>query len=236
MTGTNGLFQAGAVGVTPLLVYSDADARAQSYFHNHPTVGYLSFPVPPGGLVTALVPYLLYRHGRNHSDPETLAAAYASGQALLIAFTWQTTLKAFTGRREPIGDPEEGVSERSRGFRLGFLRGGLFHGWPSGHAMTIAAMMTSLATYYPESSALRWGTLATTLYTAVGVTAVFGGQMHWLSDGVAGTLMGIAIGRAVGSYFRARVDGETPETGAPRATIAPLLAPGRTGVVISLRP
>ena len=183
-----------------------------------------------------LVPYLLYRHGRNHNDAETLGAAYASGQAFLIAFAWQTTLKAFTGRKEPIGDPEEGVSERSRGFRFGFLRGGVFHGWPSGHAMTITAMMTSLTTYYPESRALRWGTVATTAYTVIGVTAVLGGRMHWLSDGVAGAMMGIAIGRAVGSYFRARVDGEAPATAPPRVTIAPLLAPGRTGLALSLRP
>jgi hypothetical protein len=56
-------------------------------------------------------------------------------QAAGLAFLYNNILKAVTGRLPPEtghGDPET----QARTFQFGFLEGGLFNGWPSGHMMT----------------------------------------------------------------------------------------------------
>ena len=233
VTGWNSVYHLAGAGITPVLITQDIDSRVQEHFHEHKSIGYLTFPVAPAGLMAAVVPYLLYRRGTQTGNRETLGAAYATGQAVLLAFSYQTLLKAFTGRADPIGNPPEGVAERSRDFRFGFLRRGVFHGWPSGHAMTITALMSSLTTYYPENRTLRLWSYATVLYTVVGVTSLAGGEMHWFSDGVAGALMGWAIGRTVGSSFRQKVRSTEPDerTG---LRLVPFLTPQRRGIVLCI--
>ena len=69
----------------------------------------------------------------------------AAAQAVLVSFAATNLLKAVTGRLPPDAETPHDVDRRSRRFRFGFLPGGgVFHGWPSGHAMTNMALAASL--------------------------------------------------------------------------------------------
>jgi membrane-associated phospholipid phosphatase len=79
-------------------------------------------------------------------------------------------------------------------------------------------MMSALMAYYPSSRWLRIGGYAAIAYSVAGVSAFGGGRMHWLSDGVAGALMGYAIGWTVGRQLRALADGQAGHSARLRTT------------------
>jgi hypothetical protein len=67
-------------------------------------------------------------------------------------------------------------------------------------------------------------------YMLAMVSAEHQGQFHWFSDGVAGGLMGYAIGRTVGRNMRAHVSGEKIIEEKKSVDVLPLLGPGKTGL------
>ncbi len=145
----------------------------------------------------------------------------AAAQAVLVSFAATNLLKAATGRLPPDAETPRDVKERSRRFRFGFLRGGVFHGWPSGHAMTNMALAASLSSYYGDSGLARYCGYGWAAYVMAAATIGDQGGVHWLSDVVAGGLMGWAIGRAVGVGFA-------------RGRPQPLAASGHLGLQLSL--
>jgi hypothetical protein len=155
---------------------------------------YLGYGLPllaGGGLLTA---------GFVADSQREIVASGAVLQSTLLALGYQSVLKAFTGRRPPPRGAV-GNDEASRQFRFGFMRGGIHYGWPSGHMMTTTAVVTSLLEVYPDSAwiAAAGGTLVTGMFASVALHEA--SSMHWFSDMVAGTLMGVAIGRGVGAGF-----------------------------------
>lgn len=146
-------------------------------------------------------------------DPGLVGAGAAGMQAVGIAFLYNNILKAVTGRLPPETDHPDPAGQ-ARSFKFGFLRGGLFNGWPSGHMMTNSTLAASLAAYRPDLAWLRWSALA--YAAAVGAAVTWGarGDIHWISDTVAGGLMGGAIGWTVGAGFRNSASGAAArETG-----------------------
>jgi membrane-associated phospholipid phosphatase len=230
-TGTSLFWHSAAIVATGALVESGADAETQGYFarrreldpYTVPAVwlGYFMPLVLGGGLAL---------HGVAARNRDTRAAGSAVLQATLIAVATTSVLKAVTGRPNPDPTREPDMLRASREFRFGFLRGGIHYGWPSGHLGVNTAAMTSLAAYY-DSWAVTLAATSYLGYLAFGVTAHEGSTMHWLSDVVAGTLMGFAIGTAVGRGFRRTVDERTAQS--PRVTLAPLAGAGCTGFVLS---
>jgi membrane-associated phospholipid phosphatase len=80
-------------------------------------------------------------------------------------------------------------------FRFGFLRGGLFWGWPSSHVMIAFAGAVALMLLYRETRFVKWLPPAYAAYMAVSVAITF----HWFSDVVAGAIIGALIGVVVGT-------------------------------------
>lgn len=158
----------------------------------------------PGLLVGSFAPIILPSSMYFLSDRGSATGAVAL-QSVGIAFLYNNALKAATGRKPPVSeapDPE-GLAH---GFQFGFLRGGLFNGWPSGHAMTNASLAAGIASYHRDTP---WAVPVSLAYSAyIGGCVTFGaqGDIHWVSDTVAGMLMGYAIGWTVGSsFFRDRL-------------------------------
>ena len=120
---------------------------------------------------------------------------------MLIASAANNILKAITGRSPPDAENSSDKFKRSKEFKIGFLRGGVFSGWPSGHAMTNMAMAAALTTYFHESSKIKFWAYTWATYVMVSVTIGIQGRVHWLSDTVAGGMMGWIIGRTVGKSF-----------------------------------
>jgi membrane-associated phospholipid phosphatase len=104
------------------------------------------------------------------------------------------------------------------------MRKGIFDGWPSGHATTAVSIAASLSEIYPESreSHVVWYGVAA--YVAFGVST----NIHWLSDSVAGALVGYSIGKTVGkSYYRRMKQSNLDK---PVTSVYPFIVPDYVGL------
>jgi membrane-associated phospholipid phosphatase len=185
------------IGATYGLVESGADWRWYKNAKDHPWIpntGRISVIVGP--LVSVAVPLGLYLYGRSERDVDLQITGLALGQAAIDAAVITSVLKAFTGRPGP--QHNLGTNDYSDEFRFGFLRGGIFQGWPSSHTAAAFAMATTLIGLYPDNTAIKIGGLAYATFIGIGVST----NIHWLSDVVAGGLIGYAIGTIVGNDYR----------------------------------
>ncbi len=201
--GRNLDYQLAAVVVTPPIVSSDLDYRIEHFFNQHPAYGKWADPVPYTG---ELLPFiaggsLLAYAGLEHND-EVLGASFAVIQASIIELMDNIALKAITGRPAPNWRRHSSMDALSEEFRFGFLRGGIWNGWPSGHTGATMAVVSALTSYYPHSTWLKIAGYGLVAYTMYAVSSVDRGSMHWFSDAVAGAFMAYAIGSTVGSYYR----------------------------------
>jgi len=153
------------------------------------------FPSAPiGGLVPLALPLVLILAGYITSCARLALTGWAIGQAALVGSLLSSTYKAFTGRVHPehfIG------ADLSHEFRFGWLRGGVFWGWPSSHTTIAFAMAATIFTLFPERRWLGWLAIAYAAYIGLGVSMT----IHWCSDFVAGAILGSVIGAVVGKRF-----------------------------------
>ncbi|HTR80167.1 MAG TPA: phosphatase PAP2 family protein [Bacteroidota bacterium] len=201
--GNNVYFHLSAVAATAALVSSGADYSVEHYFNQHQEFGPWARPVVWSG---QFLPFIaggsLFAYAKIKNDDKVLGASYAVMEASVIEFLYNSTLKAITGRPNPNWRQVSDMDSLSKTFRLGFLRGGIFWGWPSGHTAATMAVVSALTSYYPNNTWLKIGGFGLVAYTMFGVAANNRGGMHWLSDAVAGALMSYAVGSTVGKYYR----------------------------------
>ena len=224
-TGWNGALQLTAIAVTPVLVLGGADRSVHNWFAEHQTLEPASLPAVWGAYVLPIaLTGGLYTVGQLDQSHRHVAAACAVAQATGFAFVEQTLLKSLTGRPHPLAGPMD--QEQVERFRFGFMEGGIHWGWPSGHMLTTAAIVETLRRSYPGNEYVRWGGYAYLGYSFGSALIHENAHMHHFSDAVAGTLMGLAIGRAVGSGFASPAGRDAPSQ---RTHLEPLLGE-RTGV------
>jgi membrane-associated phospholipid phosphatase len=144
-----------------------------------------------GILITLLIGWL----SRNKM---TKMLAWAVGQAALIGFFVSSSYKALTGRIPP---PSTVITDISRQFNFGFLREGIFWGWPSSHTTVAFAMAFVLITLYPKNKIVKFISFIYALYIGVGVSL----SIHWFSEFVAGAIIGAVIGIVVGKSFLSKI-------------------------------
>lgn len=197
--GVNGLRHLGGIAATYYLVNDEVDWRYNLYFRDRRQLQWLTFPsVIIGSLGPVVLPLYLQYYGKKEGNRHKRYAAYATGQALIVSLAITSTYKALTGRLEPgFRNDEDRSLQESKKFQFGFFNNGIFNGWPSGHATTAMAIATSLVYIYPERKTEHLWLYGTAAYVAFGITT----NIHWLSDGVAGALMGYGIGKTVGIKY-----------------------------------
>jgi membrane-associated phospholipid phosphatase len=182
------------IALTFILVQSGFD---WFYFSStrSPVLREWMFPSAPiGGLVPLMLPLILILSGSITSRARLALTGWAIGQAALIGSLLSSTYKAFTGRVHPehfIG------ADISHDFRFGWLRGGVFWGWPSSHTTIAFAMAVTVFTLFPKHRRSIWLALAYAGYIGLGVSMT----IHWFSDFVAGAILGAIIGVVVGKRF-----------------------------------
>ncbi len=147
-----------------------------------------------GQLMPLVLPLLLLAIGRISKNPMAAGAAWASGQAALIGWFISSAYKAVTGRPHP---PRVLGPDTSHVFHFGFLRGGVFWGWPSSHTATAFAMAVTLWTLFPQRRWLGVAAIFYAGYVGIGVSMT----IHWFSDFAAGAIIGTLIGGVVGKSF-----------------------------------
>lgn len=190
-----------AIALTYVVVRTDFDWW---YFtHTRGVVlQYILFPAALiGGFMPLVAPFALYAWGAMNKSMRALQAGFAVGQAALLGFVISGTYKAFTGRVQPPLHPLGTLIDDSFGFRFGFLRGGVFWGWPSTHTTMAFAMAIALFTLFPKNKWVRFFSVAYALYIGIGVST----NIHWFSDFVAGAIIGSVIGVTVGKSYLAKL-------------------------------
>ena len=184
-----------AIALTAILVRSGFD---WFYFCStrSPVLREWMFPSAPiGGLVPLVLPLTLILTGWVTLNTRIARTGWAIGQAELIGSLLSSTYKAFTGRVHPA--MHDVGADISHDFRFGFLRGGMFWGWPSSHTTIAFATAVTVFTLFPKHRWLGWLALAYAAYIGLGVSMT----IHWCSDFAAGAILGAVIGRVVGTRW-----------------------------------
>jgi membrane-associated phospholipid phosphatase len=188
------IWHAIAVLLTLIVVTSGLDWR---FFVSarDPTLRSCMFPaVVIGGLLPIALPLILLAIGGFTGSARTSLAGWVVGQAELIGALVAAAYKSVAGRAHPA----HGVgADISHVFRFGFLRGGVFWGWPSSHTTIAFAMAVTILTLFPKRRWLGCLAIAYALYVGIGVSMT----IHWFSDFAAGAIIGTVIGRVVGTSF-----------------------------------
>jgi membrane-associated phospholipid phosphatase len=159
----------------------------------------LAFPaVWLGMLLPVFIPCIVLLYGIVAKSLKALNLTYAMAQAAFLGLCISSFYKVFTGRM----GPPHGIAlmDTSTMFRLGFYRGGAFQGWPSSHTTIAFAVSTAVITLYPKNRWLQCLAFAYALYIGLGISIT----IHWFSDFIAGGILGILIGIAVGRAYLAR--------------------------------
>ncbi len=152
---------------------------------------------PIGWFVPIFVPPILIASGFVANHRGFYFTGWAIAQAALLGSIISSIYKAFTGRVHP---PHTAGTDISHHFQFGFLRGGVFWGWPSSHTTIAFAMAVALVTLLPKHRWLGCTALAYAIYIGIGVSMT----IHWFSDFAAGAIIGAVIGRVVGKCFLAQ--------------------------------
>ncbi len=192
--GRNVVWHLIAILFTFILVLSGFDWR---YFlaTRSPELRHWMFPaVIVGGLLPIYLPLFLLVTGIIAQKARVSFAGWAIGQAELIGALIVVAYKAVTGRAHPARAVGPDISHD---FHFGFLRGGVFWGWPSSHTTIAFAMAVTVFTLWPKQRWLGIVALLYAFYVGIGVSMT----IHWYSDFVAGAIIGSVIGTVVGKSF-----------------------------------
>lgn len=183
---------AAAIVLTALLVLSGAD---WAFFQatRGATWSWLVFGAGIGGFfVPILLPLSLYLLGEARARADLRQTAMLIAQAEAVAWLVSVAYKSVTGRLEPEFLTAYGTTDISHAFQFGFMQHGIFWGWPSSHACVAVAGAVTLSLLL-RSRLLCVAALAWAAFVALGAAIGF----HWLSDVLAGALIGYAVGRSV---------------------------------------
>ncbi len=117
-------------------------------------------------------------------------------ESAVVGWLLSAAYKAFTGRIQP---PQNALVDTSHGFNFGFMRHGIFWGWPSSHTVVAFATMTTL--YFLVPKRYTWLGVIGLLYALyVGIAVSI--QIHWFSEFFAGALFGSLVGVVVSKSYR----------------------------------
>ncbi|MGE5498372.1 MAG: phosphatase PAP2 family protein [Syntrophothermus sp.] len=203
--GTNLYLQLAGAASTALLVTTGSDYYVHKYFNEHEEYGNAARPVIHAAqYFPFVIAGSLYAYGKINPDNKAVAASFAVLQSSLISLTYNSLLKALTGRPNPRWREGGDMEELSKTFRFGFWRGGIFWGWPSGHTASTMAVVSALTGFYPEKTWLKIAGYSYVAYMMFAVSSLNRGGMHWFSDAVAAAFISYAIGSTVGKYYRSQ--------------------------------
>ena len=120
------------------------------------TLVYIALPaVLMGTFLPVLIPLLYFLIGRIRKSKRIVMNGWAIGQAAAVGWVISSLYKVFTGRTPPPTPFNASLAQTfldsSHGFQFGFLRGGIFWGWPSSHTTVAFAMAVCLIMLYPKN-------------------------------------------------------------------------------------
>ncbi|MDP2239477.1 MAG: YjbH domain-containing protein [Burkholderiales bacterium] len=185
--------RAGAIGAGLVWASSGLDRRADRFAKDHETSRWSKAGVKVGDAL----PWLAFAGAAlaavDSSDPRRSRTGYAATEAGATAVLAVTGLKYAFGRARPETDAG------NRSFKP-FSTASGHDGFPSGHTAVAWAVATPFAMEY--NAPWLYGVAALTNLSRIG------SREHWLSDTVAGSLLGYGIGRIFWQSSRSAGKGE----------------------------
>ena len=144
--------------------------------------------------------------GALKKDEPDVIKAWILGQAGILGWLISSFYKSLTGRMPPplakgmfnVMSKHTAMVDISHNFQFGFMKGGIFWGWPSSHTTVAFAMSVCFFVMYPKHRALGYIALLYALYIGLGISVT----IHWFSEFVAGAIIGSIIGFVVGMRMR----------------------------------
>ena len=179
--------------ISTILMYTGIDAEVNRWARLQSATFSLIWSAPAmlAGMITPIIIpiWLGYRGYKN--EAQTIIVA------VILTLFLVTLLKAFTGRISPEALLPVDLLQRSQSLQFGFLQGGviegIFEGWPSGHAATNTAIAVALWST-TKSGWLRLSMMIWAIWVTLATVFGIRGDVHWLSDSVAGAAYGSIIG------------------------------------------
>lgn len=199
--GRNSYLHLVAILATAVIVFSGFDWWYFSFVHASSVSAYLLPAIALGGIIPLLSPLFLFLFGTLRKSVSFMNTGFALAQSAFLGLLISSTYKAFTGRVPPMHHMLAAATDISHEFQFGFMRGGVFWGWPSSHTTVAFATMFTLITLYPKQRFLKVLAICYALYVGFGVSM----GIHWFSEFIAGMLIGITIGTVVGQSFNERL-------------------------------
>lgn len=157
---------------------------------------YVSLGLLLGMFLPLVIPFLLLVIGAisHRTSFKTMGLALLESAAL--GWLLSVVYKAFTGRIQP---PYNVLVDTSHSFNFGFMKHGIFWGWPSSHTTVAFATMTTL--YFLLPRRYMWLGVVGLLYALyIGITVSV--QIHWFSEFFAGVFFGSLVGVVVSKSYR----------------------------------
>lgn len=187
-----------SAGLTYLLIISGVDWAWAKFFNQRPFWVYVALPgVFLGMMVPVAMPLFFWWRFRQQRERIFYQLFRQAALALGLAYVLTTLLKVFTNRVDMEPFEALGPVDFSDQFRFGFMNSqswweSFSEGWPSGHTLVAVAMLMAIL---PLLRQRPWKSLhvAYVGYVALSVSTAF----HWVSDVLAGALLGMTIGLAI---------------------------------------
>ncbi len=192
------LWQLVAIILTAIIVLSGFDWWYFTFFNNSTIQRIFFSAAPVGFFVPIFSPFIVWIIAKIQKNSRLFNTAGAIGQAAGLGLIISSLYKAFTGRIPPeLFQQTASLTDISHQFQFGFLRGGVFWGWPSSHTTVAFAVAFTLYTLYPDKKFIRYLALGYALYIGFGISM----SIHWFSEFIAGAIIGSVIGINVGKSF-----------------------------------
>ena len=218
-TGRNLLWQALAIGLTIAIVISGFDWSYYLATRGHTIQSLVRPAIVLGTFAPVLGTLIILLVGEVCKNRRVITTAWALGQAALLGYLISCAYKTFTGRLPPpfhgfrMSAINEGsLVDSSHGFQFGFLKGGVFWGWPSSHTTVAFAMAACLIALYPKNRLLVISAVLYALYIGLSVSV----SIHWFSEFVAGAIIGSVVGSVVGGSFSPSTPRSCGQSGSDR--------------------
>lgn len=190
-------WKAGLVGTGLVVASSALDKRGLRFAQDHANSQWLKTFNTVGNVLPWIGAGMVTLAALDDSDPRRSATGMASLESAGVAFLASTGLKYLTGRARPAA----GLGSRS------FKPLSSQDSFPSRHAILAWAVATPFALEYDSN--WRYGA------AAIASIARITRREHWVSDVVAGSLLGYGIGHVFWESSREQ------RKGSPRAMLSP---------------
>jgi membrane-associated phospholipid phosphatase len=198
--GRNLIWHLVAILFTTIFVISGFDWWYWKEFRETTIQAFLLPGIVLGFFAPVFVPTVLYIVGFIQKNTKYMLTAGGIGQAAILGLFLSFFYKALTGRAHPesFRVTTSTLIDVSRQFQFGFLRGGVFWGWPSSHTTVAFSVATALICMYPKNRLVKVIALLYAFYVGLGVSM----SIHWFSDFFAGAIFGTLVGVVVGKSFK----------------------------------